>query len=78
MRGSWLGVPLDGWSLVLQGPRTRLPGELAGQDDRGRFTVEVPLALGRVGLGSTCVPLGTYRVLLTQGDPHARRAKAMR
>ena len=36
VRGSWLGVPLDGWSLVLQGPRTRMPGKLAGQDDRGQ------------------------------------------
>ena len=69
VRGSWLGVPLDGWSLVLQGPRTRC-WAAAGQDDRGRFTVQVPLQWDEWGLGSTCVPIGTYRVLLTQGDPH--------
>ncbi len=69
IRCSWLGVPLDGWSLLLQGPRTRLPGTLVDQNEHGRFTVEVPLVWDEWGLGSTCVPLGTYRVLLTQGDP---------
>ena len=71
VRGSWLGVPLDGWSLVLQGSRTRMPGKLVEQDDLGRFTVDVPLVWDEWGLGSTCVPIDTYRVLLTQGDPTA-------
>ena len=69
VRGSWLGVPLDGWSLVLQGSRTRLPGSPAEQDERGRFMVDVPLVWDEWGLGSTCVPLGSHRVVLTQGKP---------
>ena len=68
VRGSWLGVPLDDWSLLLQGPRTWMPGKLISQDDLGRFTVDVQLVWDEWGLGSTCVPLDTYRVLLTQGD----------
>ena len=72
VRGSWLGVPLDGWSLVLQGPRTRVLGTLSGQDDGGRFTVDVPLVWDEWGLGSTCVPVGLYRVVLTPGGPAAR------
>ncbi len=71
VRGSWLGVPLDAWSLVLQAPRTRAPGVLVEQDDRGRFTVNVPLIWDEWGLGSACIPIDTYRVLLTQGDPMA-------
>ncbi len=71
VRGSWLGVPLDAWSLVLQAPRTRAPGNLVEQDDQGRFTVDVPLVWDEWGLGPACIPIDTYRVLLTQGDPMA-------